>query len=133
VPLLADHAFDVVSVVARAIAGLVALRDDEATTEFLKEDRAGRVFVDWLRNGWGSSIASPWSVRAKPGAPVVTPIPWDRIGTAEPDQWSITDVDAAPSVEMPAHQSLDPDPIIEAAADSGVDLETSFDRFGRKR
>jgi len=133
VPILADQTFDRIGTVARALAGLIAARDEHATTEFLKDDRAGRVFVDWLRNAPGSSIASPWSVRAKPGAPVVTPTPWTMLDTAEPDQWSITDVDTAPAVEMPAHQSLDPDPIIEAAADGGVDLETSFDRFGRKR
>ena len=133
VPMVPDHIFDVVGITARALAGLIAVRDERATTEFLKEDRAGRVFVDWLRNASGSSIASPWSVRAKPGAPVVTPIPWNMLDTAEPDRWSITDVDAAPHVEMPARQSLDPDPIIEAATEGGVDLETSFDRFGRKR
>lgn len=133
VPIVADHTFDIVGTVARALAGLIAARIEEATTEFLKDDRGGRVFVDWLRNGWGSSIASPWSVRARPGAPVATPIPWDLLGTAEPDRWSIIDVDAAPEVAVPPHQALEPDPIIAAAVEAGVDLDTSFDRFGRKR
>jgi bifunctional non-homologous end joining protein LigD len=133
IPIVADHGFDQVGTVARALAGLIAVRDEHATTEFLKDDRAGRVFVDWLRNGWGSSIASPWSVRARPGAPVVTPIPWDLIGTAEPDQWSITDVDTAPEVTVPSRQELEPDPIIDKAVGAGVDLDTGFDRFGRKR
>jgi bifunctional non-homologous end joining protein LigD len=133
VPIVADHAFDIVGTVARALAGLIAARDEDATTEFLKDDRAGRVFVDWLRNGWGSSIAAPWSVRAREGAPVVTPIPWDQLDRTVPDQWSIRDVEQAHIVELPPSQNLDHDRITDAALDVGVDLETQFDRFGRKR
>ncbi len=133
VPIEPTLGFDLVGPTARALAGLVVDGDEQATTEFLKEDRAGRVFVDWLRNGWGSSIASPWSVRARQGAPVVTPIPWDRLDTTVPDQWSISDVDQAPDVPLPPRQHLDHEPIVGAALEVGVDLETQFDRFGRKR
>jgi bifunctional non-homologous end joining protein LigD len=133
VPLVADHTFEVVGTVARALAGLIVHRDEHATTEFLKDDRAGRVFVDWLRNAWGSSIAAPWSVRAREGAPVVTPIPWDHLETAEPDGWSIANVDTAPDLVMPEPQGFDSEPIIEAAQAIGVDLEARFDRFGRRR
>lgn len=133
VPIFPGDAFDVVGTVARALAGLIAARNQDATTEFLKEDRAGRVFIDWLRNARGSSIASPWSVRARPGAPVATPIPWDLLGTAEPDGWSIVDIDTAPTVKLPEHQALDAQPIIDAAVRAGADLDTRFDRFGRKR
>ncbi len=133
VPITADHGFDLVGPAARAIGGLVARRDDRATTEFLKEDRAGRVFIDWLRNAWGSSIASPWSVRARTAAPVATPIPWEDLGSTLPDQSSISDVDDAPDTALPSHQALRPEAIIEAGRAAGVDLDTSFDRFGRKR
>ena len=108
-------------------------REERATTEFLKDNRAGRVFVDWLRNAWGSSIASPWSVRAREGAPVVTPIPWDRLDRTEPDQWSIPDLERAPEVALPPQRQLDHARVTEAAIEVGVDLETQFDRFGRKR
>lgn len=133
VPIEATLGFDVVGPVARALAGLIVDGDEQATTEFLKEDRAGRVFVDWLRNGWGSSIASPWSVRAREGAPVVTPIPWDRLDATAPDEWSISDVDRVPDVPLPPRQHFDSEPIVEAALEVGVDLDTQFDRFGRKR
>ncbi len=133
VPIEPTNGFDVVGPVARALAGLIVDRDEWATTEFLKEDRAGRVFVDWLRNGWGSSIASPWSVRAREGGPVVTPIPWDQLSTTAPDRWSMLDVAHAPRVTLPPKQHLDRTRIIEAALDVGVDLETQFDRFGRRR
>ena len=133
VPIAADHEFDVIGTTARAIAGLVTRRNDHATTEFLKDDRAGRVFVDWLRNGWGSSIASPWSVRARSCAPVVTPIPWEDLETTVPDQWSMTDVGDAPDAPLPSHNALRPEPIIEAGRAAGIDLDTRIDRFGRRR
>jgi bifunctional non-homologous end joining protein LigD len=49
-----------------------------ATTEWLKEKRRG-VFVDYHQNGWGKTIASVYSVRPKPGAPVSTPLRWDEV------------------------------------------------------
>lgn len=133
VPIEPTAGFDSIAPAARAIAGLVVDQDEMATTEFLKEDRAGRVFVDWLRNNWGSSIASPWSVRARERAPVVTPISWDRLEHTVPDQWSIVDVERAPDVSLPPRQQFNPTETIDAAVDVGVDLETQFDRFGRKR
>ena len=48
------------------------------TTEWLKKKRAG-VLVDHRQNGWGKTIASVYSVRPKPGAPVSTPLPWDEL------------------------------------------------------
>ena len=133
VPIEPSHGFDTVGPVARAIAGLIVDQDELATTEFLKEDRAGRVFVDWLRNAPGASIASPWSVRARAGAPVATPIPWSDLDHTVPDQWSLPDVDRAPAAALPASRPLDHDRIVETALEVGVDLDTRFDRFGRKR
>ena len=43
------------------------------TTEWLKRKREG-VLVDHRQNGWGKTIASVYSVRPKPGAPVSTPL-----------------------------------------------------------
>jgi bifunctional non-homologous end joining protein LigD len=48
------------------------------TTEWLKKKRAG-VLVDHRQNGWGKTIASVYSVRPKPGAPVSTPLHWDEL------------------------------------------------------
>ena len=47
------------------------------TTEWLKSKRAG-VLVDHRQNGHGKTIASVYSVRPKPGAPVSTPLRWSR-------------------------------------------------------
>ena len=48
------------------------------TTQWLKRKRAG-VLVDHRQNGWGKTIASVYSVRPKPGAPVSTPLLWDEL------------------------------------------------------
>ena len=50
-----------------------------ATTEWLKKKRRG-VLVDHRQNGHGKTIASVYSVRPKPGAPVSTPLRWEELG-----------------------------------------------------
>ena len=50
----------------------------EVTTEWLKKKRAG-VLVDHRQNGHGKTIASAYSVRPKPGAPVSTPLNWEEL------------------------------------------------------
>ena len=57
---------------------LEAEHPGEVTTEWLKKKRAG-VLVDHRQNGWGKTIASVYSVRPKPGAPVSTPLHWNEL------------------------------------------------------
>ena len=125
-----------VAMAAQAIAGLVvAANPDLATTEFLKKNRKGRVFVDWMRNHPGASVVSPFSIRPRPTASVSTPITWDELATTDPDQWTVTNL-AERVASLPAwpKPSVFPAAKIEATArEAGVDLDTQFDRFGRER
>jgi bifunctional non-homologous end joining protein LigD len=57
---------------------LEAEHPGEVTTEWLKEKRQG-VLVDHRQNGQGRTIASVYSVRPKPGAPVSTPLRWEEL------------------------------------------------------
>ena len=50
----------------------------KVTTEWLKKKREG-VLVDHRQNGWGKTIASVYSVRPKPGAPVSMPLRWEEL------------------------------------------------------
>jgi len=50
----------------------------KVTTEWLKKKREG-VLVDHRQNGHGKTIASVYSVRPKPGAPVSTPLRWEEL------------------------------------------------------
>jgi bifunctional non-homologous end joining protein LigD len=59
------------------------------TTEWLKKKRDG-VLVDHRQNAWGKTIASVYSVRPKPGAPVSTPLEWEELDeTVEPRRFGM--------------------------------------------
>jgi bifunctional non-homologous end joining protein LigD len=75
VPLRRRYGFDRVQEAAHAIAAeLVARRPDELTVEFRKAKRGDRLFVDVLRTRYGQLAVAPYAVRARPGAPVATPL-----------------------------------------------------------
>lgn len=61
---------------ARALAGADPAR---YTATMSKAKRKGRIFIDWLRNQRGSTAILPYSVRARPGAPVAVPIAWSEV------------------------------------------------------
>ena len=62
----------------RVSRGLEEENPGLVTTEWLKRKRRG-VLVDHRQNGHGKTIASAYSVRPKPGAPVSTPLRWDEV------------------------------------------------------
>ena len=66
-----DFAERAADLLARRHPGLV-------TTEWRKAKREG-VFLDARQNGWGKTIASVYSVRPRPGAPVSTPLRWEEL------------------------------------------------------
>ena len=62
---------------------LVARSPDRLTQEFSKADRAGRIYVDTGRNGYGATFAAAYTVRARDGAPVSAPCTWEEIERGE--------------------------------------------------
>jgi bifunctional non-homologous end joining protein LigD len=60
-------------------AELVRRDPEHLTQEFSKVDRGGRIYVDTGRNGYSATFAAPYTVRAKPGAPVSAPCTWDEV------------------------------------------------------
>jgi bifunctional non-homologous end joining protein LigD len=65
---------------ADAVGTLLVVRDPgRLTQEFSKADRGGRILVDTGRNGYSATYAAPYTVRAKPGAPVSAPCRWEEI------------------------------------------------------
>jgi bifunctional non-homologous end joining protein LigD len=65
-----------------------------ATTEWLKRKRPeGAVLVDHRQNGHGKTIASVYSVRPRPGAPVSTPLAWGELtDDVRPQQFGMSEV-----------------------------------------
>jgi bifunctional non-homologous end joining protein LigD len=69
------------------VGKLLVERDCEhLTQEFSKADRAGRIYVDTGRNGFGATFAAAYAVRPKPGAPISAPCTWEELarGDAKP-------------------------------------------------
>ena len=79
VPVTRRSTFDATREFADGVAQLLAARHPGlVTTEWRKAKRRG-VFLDARQNGWGKTIASVYSVRPKPGAPVSTPLRWEEL------------------------------------------------------
>ena len=65
----------------KAIAELLTRTfPDRFTSKLSKSTRAGRIFVDYLRNGEGATAIAAYSIRARANAPVSTPIGWSELG-----------------------------------------------------
>lgn len=80
VPLRPQHDFDEVRRVGtRFVDELQARHPDLLTTAVRRERRGGRLYLDIARNAYGQTAVAPYAVRAKPGAPVATPITWREL------------------------------------------------------
>jgi bifunctional non-homologous end joining protein LigD len=79
VPVERRYTFDDTREFAEIVGGAIArTHRGLATTEWAKSKRRG-VLIDSNQNGEGKTIASVYSVRPKPGAPVSTPLRWDEV------------------------------------------------------
>ncbi len=61
---------------------LAAAHPDALTVEARIAKRRGRVYLDAARNGFAQTVVSPYSVRARPHAPVSTPLDWSEVKTS---------------------------------------------------
>lgn len=76
---------------ADRVARIMLERDpDHLTREFHKVDRRGRILIDTARNNPGATFAAPYSLRAKPGAPVSAPCTWEEVERGEITPQSVT-------------------------------------------
>ncbi|MFL6863847.1 MAG: non-homologous end-joining DNA ligase [Allosphingosinicella sp.] len=60
-------------------AEMAADAPDKFLTKASKAERAGKIFIDYLRNDPTSTAVAPYSTRARPGAPVAFPLRWDQV------------------------------------------------------
>jgi bifunctional non-homologous end joining protein LigD len=55
-----------------------------------KRARPGKIYLDFNRNARGANAVAPYSTRARPGAPVATPVAWEELTTAlRPDLYNV--------------------------------------------
>src|SRR6516164_2378418 len=69
-------------------------RPDLVTAAWWKEERGQRVFIDFNQNAPHKTVFGAWSVRARPGAQVSTPLAWEEIDDIHPDQFTIASLPA---------------------------------------
>ena len=80
VPLDRGADFDEVRLFAKDVAQLLVDKEPgRFTVETRKDKRDGRLFLDYLRNSYAQHGVAPYAVRAKPGAPVATPLDWEEL------------------------------------------------------
>ena len=74
------YSFPAIKAFARAIAESMA---SDSPTKYIatmsKAKRAGKIFVDYLRNDVTSTAVAPYSARAREEAPVSTPLAWEEL------------------------------------------------------
>ncbi len=68
---------------------LAAANPEDITMDWDKPKRRGKVFIDHNRNASGQTVASAYSVRPRPGAPVSAPLIWSELDTVVNGQWTI--------------------------------------------
>ncbi|HXF31628.1 MAG TPA: DNA polymerase domain-containing protein [Solirubrobacterales bacterium] len=79
----------------------------EVTTKWWKEERGERIFVDYNQNARDRTIASAYSVRPKPGAPVSTPVAWEELAEIAPEDFTVATVPARFAAIGDPHAAID--------------------------
>ena len=62
---------------------------DQVTTSWWKEERGERIFIDYNQNARDRTIASAYSIRPKPGAPVSAPLDWQELAEVRPEDFTV--------------------------------------------
>jgi bifunctional non-homologous end joining protein LigD len=94
-PITVGPSFEQVHLFADAIAQRLAAADPQhLTTEFTKQKREGRLFLDVNRNAYAQTAVAPYSVRGRRGAPIAVPVTWSDVESDElrPDGVGIRNV-----------------------------------------
>jgi bifunctional non-homologous end joining protein LigD len=95
VPLRRQLDFEDVRAFSRGVAALATRREPRVfTVEQRKAKREGRILIDVMRNAYAHSAVGPYAVRARPGAPVATPLHLEELDDSRtrPDRWTLRTV-----------------------------------------
>jgi bifunctional non-homologous end joining protein LigD len=95
IPIKADNSFETAKAAAHTIAERLHQDLPELTTlEHRRNKRGDRVFIDYLRNEYGQTTIAPYSLRARPRAPVATPVRWDELedSAIRPDRYTLSTI-----------------------------------------
>ncbi|MDM0036483.1 DNA ligase D [Variovorax sp. J22P271] len=94
VPFKRQHGWDAVKGFSQAaVQHLATTIPERFVAKSGPRNRVGKIFVDYLRNGFGATTASAWSARSRPGLGVSVPLAWDELpdlGSAS--QWTVRNI-----------------------------------------
>ncbi|SFD98698.1 DNA ligase D [Flavobacterium phragmitis] len=94
IPLGAQYDYDSIKILGELIAREIQSRlPEKTTTERSIKKRNNKLYIDYLQNRKGQTLAAPYSVRPKPGATVSTPLEWSEVSEKlHPSQFTIKNV-----------------------------------------
>ncbi|HVK60789.1 MAG TPA: hypothetical protein VM432_04525, partial [Bdellovibrionales bacterium] len=94
IPIEPRYPYETVKEFSHAIARLMVKKwPDKYTAVMSKQKRAGKIFVDYLRNGYGATAIAAYSLRSREEASVALPISWKELKTL--DGSNVFDLEAA--------------------------------------
>lgn len=126
VPLKKQFDWDTVKAFSQAIVQhLARTLPDRFVAKSGPKNRVGRIFIDYLRNGYGATTVCAWSARARPGLGISVPVRWDELDSLKSGaHWTVR------SVHTRLDQGNDPWAGYEA---SRVALGAAMKKLGFKR
>lgn len=94
VPIKPGYGWDDVKAFSQAIVAHMAQNIPERFVQKSgPRNRVGKIFIDYLRNGRGSTTACAWSARARPGMGISVPVTWEELGELRSgDHWTVATV-----------------------------------------
>ena len=95
-PMSPEADWDTVKNVTKDLAAAMEHDNPQAyLATSVKNARTGRIYVDYLRNSRGATAVAAYSTRARPGAPVSTPLAWDELSTGmKPNSYTVSSLPA---------------------------------------
>jgi bifunctional non-homologous end joining protein LigD len=94
VPIRRLHDWDTVKGFSQAVVQhLSATIPGRFVAKSGSRNRIGKIFIDYLRNGFGATTVSAWSARARPGLGVSVPLAWEELESrASASRWSVSNI-----------------------------------------
>ncbi|MEV8593920.1 non-homologous end-joining DNA ligase [Streptomyces sp. NPDC052012] len=93
---------------------------EQVTIKWWKEERGERIFIDYNQTARDRTIASAYSVRPRPHAPVSAPLRWEEVGVAHPQDFDLASMPARFAELGDVHADMDDhafslEPLLELA------------------
>jgi bifunctional non-homologous end joining protein LigD len=116
VPLRKQYGWDVVKGFSRAVTQHLARTMPRIfVARSGPRNRVGKIFVDYLRNGFGATTVSAWSARARPGMGISVPVSWEELPRLTSGaEWTLENIHARLAVGNSPWEAYRPQPLARA-------------------